>query len=83
MLSIERLKAGDNRRYGRYRVINADRDCTTVAVVDGLEKAACLLRFLRGAHLQPAEYEYAITTMREIDAEDAARNTAEGGGKGT
>ena len=81
MLSIERLNPGEKKRYGRYRVINADRDSTTVAVVDGLEKAACLLRFLKGSLLQPEEYRLALETMKEIDAEDSARNGAEGGGK--
>ena len=71
MLSIERLHPGDLGKLAKYRIISiGDRDHGVIAVVDGLKPAACVLRFLKGAHLQPQEYQLAMQTMAEIDARE-------------
>lgn len=82
MLSIEKLSPGAHGGKTRYRVVDIGRDRTTIAVVEGLERAGCLLRFLKGSLLHPTEYDLAVDTMRSVDAEDAPRIIGEGGGKG-
>ena len=79
MLSIEKIAAGAHGKKTRYRVVDIGRDRATVAIVDGLERAGCLVRFLKGSMLRPSEYDLAVDTMQAIDAEDASR-IAEGGG---
>lgn len=74
MLSIRRVKEGDHK----YEVMEiGDRNHTMIAVIDGLKAAACVLRFLKGSHLQPKEYQLAIDVMAEIDAREGG---AEGAG---
>ena len=67
MLSIRKTREGGPG----YEVIEiGDRNREMIAVVDGLKPAACVLRFLKGAHLQPQEYQLAVNTMAEIDARE-------------
>lgn len=62
MLSIK------NEGKSRYKLIEiGDHDHVSIAVIDGLKPAACVLRFLKGSLLQPLEYQLAIKTMEEID----------------
>lgn len=69
MLSIERISPGDIGRKSKYRIISVgDRDHAIIAVIEGLKPAACVLRFLKGSHLQPQEYTLALSVMSEIDA---------------
>lgn len=65
MLSMERV------RESRYRIVEIG-GCShaTIAVVEGLKAAGCMLRFLKGAHLQPQEYQLVIDTMEEIDTRE-------------
>lgn len=79
MLSIEKLAAGAHGEKARYRVVDIGRDRATVAVVDGLERAGCLLRFLKGSMLRPSEYGLAVDTMKAIDANDASLISGKGG----
>ena len=82
MLSIEKLSPGAHGEKTRYRVVDISRDRTTIAVVEGFERAGCLLRFLKGSLLHSSEYDLAVNTMRLVDAEDTLRIKEEGGGKG-
>lgn len=67
MLSIKRVKEGDPN----FEVMETgDRNHTKIAVIYGLKAAACVLRFLKGSHLQPNEYQLAIDVMAEIDARE-------------
>ena len=79
MLSIERIAAGAHGEKTRYRVVDIGRDRATIAIVEGFERAGCLLRFLKGSMLRPSEYGLAVDTMKTIDAEDASRIAEEGG----
>ena len=79
MLSIEKLTVGVHGEKTRYRVIDIGRDCATIVGVEGLERAGCLLRFLKGSLLHPSEYDLAVDTMKAIDAEDASRIAERGG----
>ncbi len=73
MLSIRRIKEGDHK----YEVMEiGDRGHTMIAVIDGLKAAACVLRFLKGSHLQPKEYQLAIDVMAEIDAREGGAESA-------
>ena len=68
MLSIERLHPGDIGRRAKYTIVSTgERDHAVVAIIDGLRPTACVLRFLKGSHLQPLDYQLAIKTMAEID----------------
>ena len=70
MLSIRRIRE-------EYEVMEiGDRDRTMIAVIDGLKAAACVLRFLKGSHLQPSEYQLAINVMAEIDARERMNENA-------
>lgn len=73
MLSIRRLKEGDHK----YEVMEiGDRGHTMIAVIDGLKAAACVLRFLKGSHLQPKEYQLAIDVMAEFDDKERTDGNA-------
>lgn len=74
MLSIEKIAVGAHERKTRYCIVDIGRDRTTIAVIEGFERAGCLLRFLKGSTLHPSEYDLAVDAMRAIDAEEAARN---------
>lgn len=76
MLSIRRIRKGDSR----YEVIDIrDSNHTKIAVIDGLKAAACVLRFLKGSHLQPMEYQLAINVMEEIDSRERMDDDAGSG----
>lgn len=77
MLSIERITGNGQGEKPRYRLIDIGKSRATIAVVDGLERAGCLLRFLKGSLLKPEEYALAVEAMREIDRANA---TEKGGG---
>lgn len=79
MLSIEKLPTGAHGEKTRYRIVDIGRDRATIAVVEGLERSGCLLRFLKGSRLDPSEYALAVDTMQAIDAEDASRIAEKGG----
>ena len=73
MLSIRRIRKGESR----YEVIDIrDSNHTKIAIIDGLKAAACVLRFLKGSHLQPNEYQLAIDVMAEIDAREGGAESA-------
>lgn len=69
MLTIERYKAFNDKldlKKALYAIINDGS--STLAVIEGLRAAACVLRFLKGAHLRQDEYQLALDTMSAIDA---------------
>ena len=71
MLSIKK------RPDARYEVIDiGGHSHSMIAVIDGLKPAACVLRFLKGSHLQPEEYQLAVNTMEEIDDMEGGGNDA-------
>lgn len=73
MLSIRKMREGGPG----YEVIDiGDRNRITIAAVEGLKPAACILRFLKGAHLQPQEYQLAVNTMAEIDTREGGAESA-------
>lgn len=73
MLTFRKMREGGPR----YEVIDfGERDQAMIAVIEGLRPAACVLRFLRGSHLQPADYALAVNTMAEIDAREGDRSNA-------
>lgn len=78
MLSLEKISAGAYGRKTRYQIVDIGRGRVTIATVDGLEKAGCLLRFLKGALLQPQEYKLAVETMRQVDAENGTEAGKDG-----
>jgi len=66
MLSLEKI-TGSRGKPDRYFVVEVGRERELIAAVDGLERAGCLLRFLKGSRLEPREYQIAVETMRKID----------------
>lgn len=76
MLSIERVPSKNIVQISKFRIVEVDeRDNRAIATVEGLTPAACLLRFLKGSHLAPREYQLAVNTMAEIDTrKEVAKN---------
>ena len=76
MLGIERV-----RKHGKtkYLVIDIGSERRVIAEMDGLKEAGCMLRFLKGAHLQPPEYQLVIATMTQIDAKEGSVEDAKAG----
>ena len=71
MMSIERDTSSGMGKRSRYMLVeSSDRGLSTIAVIEGLRPAACVLRFLRGSHLETADYRLAIKTMAEIDSKE-------------
>lgn len=66
MIQIERIPG----KQLRYRIIGFGKAHNTIGIVDSLEKAACVSRFVHGANIKGAEYELAVETLREIDREN-------------
>lgn len=64
-----------NMKKPRYKIYDSvDRGSSTLAIVEGLLPAACVLRFLEGARLEIPEYKIALATMAEIDARGGGEN---------
>ena len=74
MLSMEYIPSR-NIKKPRYRIYDSiDHGSSTIAIVDGLLPAACVLRFLKGSRLEIQEYKIALATMAEIDARGGGEN---------
>ena len=69
MMSIEPFSAGPYGKKKKYRIVNCERtgEKNTIAIINGFEKAGCLVRFLAGARLRDPEYELAVMAMAEVD----------------
>ena len=77
MLSIEKINVGAYGKRTKYQVVDISHEKTIIATLDSLEKAGCLLRFLKGSMLHPEEYKLAVKVMQEIDAEKEGDQDAE------
>lgn len=76
MLSMECIPSKKMKK-PRYRIYDSvDRGSSTLAIVEGLLPAACVLRFLKGSRLEIPEYRIALDTMAEIDARGGGENNA-------
>lgn len=74
MLTIERFKSfSDKQDLKKSLYVLTNDGNGTLAVIEGLRAAACVLRFLKGAHLRQDEYQLALDTMSAIDAKTAER----------
>lgn len=73
MLSIRKLRGEESK----YEMLDfEDHNRARIAVIDGLKPAACIMRFIKGAHLQPDDYQLAVNTMAEIDARKGENGNA-------
>ena len=72
MIQIERVDVG------KYEIVSIGKEKHTIAAVDTLEKATCVLRFMSGASIKGLEYQLAIDTIREIDAEEQRTEGSDG-----
>lgn len=80
MMTVERIYKG-KKTLGYQITEFFNKEPNVVATVDTLEKAGCILRFLKGANVQMKEYALAVKTLREIDKEnktEEADDEAEG-----
>lgn len=71
MLQIERIETKNGSKYFISGINRKEKN--TLATVNSLEKAGCLLRFLSGASIKGQEYTLAVETMQEIDREENER----------
>ena len=75
MIQIERVRAG------KYKIIGLgtdNKEKNTLAEVDSLEKASCVLRFVNGSSIKGDQYTLAIDAIREIDADEMRMEGADG-----
>ena len=74
MLSMECLPS-KNMEKPRYKIYDSvNRGSSTIAIIEGLLPAACVLRFLKGSRMEIPEYKIALDTMAEIDAREGGEN---------
>ena len=69
MLTIEAVRSGSYGKDARYLVMDVWKTGRNViAVTDSIKKAACLLRFMKGATLNGKEYALAVSALEEIES---------------